>query len=546
MIRPALLIALFAALLFIPFLGAVHLFDWDEINFAESAREMLATGDYFHVQINYQPFWEKPPLFFWLQAASMQLFGINEFAARLPNALCGIATLLVIFQVGRRYFSGRFAWTWVLFMTGSFTPHFYFKSGIIDPLFNLFIFLSLYHLFLASQEARGSKKKDRHFALIGLFTGLGIITKGPVALLVLLLCAAVYLVTQRFRFFFSLKQLFIALLVMLAITSVWFINELVKNGPGVLVDFIIYQAELFTQPVAGHGQPWFYHPLVLLAGAFPASVFAIRGFAYRNIQATPSQKQFRLFMHILFWVVLILFSISTTKIVHYSSLCYLPLTFSAAFAIDRYLLAEKKPGWIVNTAVMLLGLLIAAIFSIVPLIETFKAAIIPYIKNDPFTIASLSVSAPWNGYEFIAGLLFVFALAVYLICMGRNRVFAAINVLLVSFSVLIPVYLAWVTPKIEVYTQGPAIRFYESLQGKDCYVETVGFKSYAQYFYARVQPYNAKTHDKEWLLKGDIDKPVYVVAKVGNEASYAGYALQEIGREGGFVFLKREPANRVP
>lgn len=59
-----LTIALLAALLFIPFIGQVHLFDWDEINFAESAREMIATGNYFSVQIDYAVFTEKPPLFF--------------------------------------------------------------------------------------------------------------------------------------------------------------------------------------------------------------------------------------------------------------------------------------------------------------------------------------------------------------------------------------------------------------------------------------------------------------------------------------------------
>jgi 4-amino-4-deoxy-L-arabinose transferase-like glycosyltransferase len=72
-----LLIAVAALALFLPFLGSVHLFDWDEINFAESAREMLLTGDFLTVQINYQPFWEKPPLFIWMQAFSMHLFGVN-------------------------------------------------------------------------------------------------------------------------------------------------------------------------------------------------------------------------------------------------------------------------------------------------------------------------------------------------------------------------------------------------------------------------------------------------------------------------------------
>src|SRR5437870_5207659 len=90
---PSLLIIAVGALFLLPFLGAVHLFDWDEINFAESAREMITSGNYARVQIDYQPFREKPPLFFWLQAASMHAFGINEFAARFPDAIVGIITM---------------------------------------------------------------------------------------------------------------------------------------------------------------------------------------------------------------------------------------------------------------------------------------------------------------------------------------------------------------------------------------------------------------------------------------------------------------------
>lgn len=97
-----LTIILVTGLLFIPFLGNVHLFDWDEINFAEAAREMIKSGNYLTVQIDFQPFWEKPPLFIWMQVLSMKIFGINEFAARFPNAVCGIVTSLAIFKIGKR------------------------------------------------------------------------------------------------------------------------------------------------------------------------------------------------------------------------------------------------------------------------------------------------------------------------------------------------------------------------------------------------------------------------------------------------------------
>ena len=147
-----LFITLLAGCLFIPFLGKVHLFDWDEINFAESAREMLVSQNYREVQIDFKPFWEKPPLFIWMQAASMKIFGVNAFAARLPNALVGIITLLLLFGIGSNLAGEKFGLWWTLLYAASWLPHFYFKSGIIDPTFNLLIFLSLYSISGIHQE----------------------------------------------------------------------------------------------------------------------------------------------------------------------------------------------------------------------------------------------------------------------------------------------------------------------------------------------------------------------------------------------------------
>ena len=117
-----LAIVLLGLVLFLPGLGSVHLFDWDEINFAESAREMLVTGDYLNVQINFESFWEKPPLFIWMQALSMKMFGVGEFAARFPNAVCGIITMLLLFRIGKQLRNERFGVLWVLVYVASFTP----------------------------------------------------------------------------------------------------------------------------------------------------------------------------------------------------------------------------------------------------------------------------------------------------------------------------------------------------------------------------------------------------------------------------------------
>jgi len=92
-------------------------------NFAEAAREMLVTGDYRRVQIGFQPFAEKPPLFMWIQALSMRIFGVGEFAARLPNALVGIIALvgmiirnsvILIDQIGTNVAAGQHQWNAVI------------------------------------------------------------------------------------------------------------------------------------------------------------------------------------------------------------------------------------------------------------------------------------------------------------------------------------------------------------------------------------------------------------------------------------------------
>ena len=186
-----------AVLLFVPFLGGVHLFDWDEINFAESAREMIVTGDYLTVRINYLPFWEKPPLFIWMQVLSMKIFGINEFAARFPNAICGVVSLLVLFNIGRKIRNNLFGLLWVMAYAGSVLPFFYFKSGIIDPWFNLFIFLGIYFLMLYSFPV--NQQKIRNIILSAVFAGLAVLTKGPVGFLLIALTGGIYLLWVKFK-----------------------------------------------------------------------------------------------------------------------------------------------------------------------------------------------------------------------------------------------------------------------------------------------------------------------------------------------------------
>ncbi|HSZ72694.1 MAG TPA: glycosyltransferase family 39 protein [Cytophagaceae bacterium] len=543
-----MLIALLGALLFIPFLGNVGLFDWDEINFAESAREMLITGDYFKVQINFKTFWEKPPFFFWMQALSMKIFGVNEFAARFPNAIIGIITLVVIYRIGKKVVNEQFGFLWVLAYTGSFLPHFYFRSGIIDPTFNLFIFLSIY-FWAKHTEARNHGWSANDIYLAGFFGGMATLTKGPVGVLIVGLTVLLYWIYQRQWKAVNFLDILKYAAVVFVVSFAWFGVEFVKNGPYFMQEFIIYQIRLFQTQDAGHGGPFYYHAVVLFLGCFPVSIFAIQGL----LRKTEDQvlRHYLLWIKTSFWVVLILFSIVNTKIVHYSSFCYFPITFIGAWIMQEQLKRGEAYGkkW-VGFMVTFLGGLLAAVFVLLPIVMAHKElwlnlSFIQEIRmNDPFTWSNLQAPVRWTGYEWIAGVALYAGLLAFGYYAKRN-VYRAILALFIGTLATIELVLPLVVPRVEEISQKEAVDFYKSIAKEDKYVYVHGYKSYAHYFYADVQPTaNPFAEDLNWLLNGEIDKTVYIVTKVGSDADneLKGHPnLQRIGGEYGFIFYRRLP-----
>jgi 4-amino-4-deoxy-L-arabinose transferase-like glycosyltransferase len=537
------IIILSGIIFFIPFLGKVHLFDWDEINFAESAREMIVTGNYHRVQINFQPFWEKPPLFFWLQAGAMKLFGINEFAARFPNAIFGIITLVTFFLIGKKYRSAQFGFIWAISYLGTFLPHLYFKSGIIDPIFNYFIFLGMYFMYL---DISGEIFKNKYLypCLAGLFIGLATLTKGPVGLLVFLISFFVYFLFTRFKNFPNIKKIILFIFFFTIICLLWFGQEIMNNGFWFLKEFLSYQADLFLHPVASHGEPFYYHFVVVFIGCFPISIIGLPILFGKKIDV---KKDFSRLMKILFWTVMILFSITTTKIVHYSSLTYPPLAFMAACYLDWLMVNKQKMKISLLILIGLMGLIFSFLLAALPYVANHHELILPYLK-DPFAAASLNVNVHWSGFESLIGIAYFILVIIAVILFFKKSNSRAMLLLFYSTAVCLFFYLIAVVPKIEKYSQGPAIDFYQSLQGKDVYVWPIGFKSYAQYFYAKkpASPVYGEA-DEQFLLKGNITKPAFFVVKITNtgfDSTCNNCTL--IKQEGGFKFYKRDAAAPTP
>lgn len=541
------LLTVIAAFLFIPFLGRVHLFDWDEINFAECSREMIILDDYSRIYVNFKPFWEKPPMFFWMQSSAMQLFGVNEFSARFPNALCGIVTLIVLFLCGRRIYDNRFGVLWALAYAGSLFPNMYFKSGLIDPWFNLFIFLSLYFFILYHWKRNGYdrpdlQKKPLYYAVwAGLFMGLAILTKGQVALMIFLLVLGVYLVYNRFRIYFGWGHALLFLVVASLLTFSWYGYETIKNGPWFITEFLKYQYRLFTTHDAGQkGFPG-YHFVVILIGCFPASIFAIPAF-FKMHSSSRSDKDFKRWMAILFWVVTILFTIVQSRIIHYSSMAWFPVTFLAAYTFYKW--ERKETPYKKYTAVMagILGIIIGLVILSVTIIAMNIKKLVPYV-SDTFAQGNMQADVTWSGWEGAAGILMLAAVIFGLVKLKQRAFGQAAWSFFGGTAIVIFLAAAMIVPKVERYSQGAAIDFLVERQGESCYVNTLGYWSYAPFFYARKEkPTNPDSYNEQWLLTGPIDKPAYFISKVDRVDGFTQQypELKELYRKNGFVFLKRE------
>ena len=535
-------IVIFGILFFIPSIGNVHLFDWDEINFAESAREMIESGDYLTVQIDFQPFWQKPPLFIWMQVLSMKLFGVTEFAARFPNAICGIITLLILFNIGRKIYDLKFGLLWTLSYAGSILPFFYFKFGIIDPWFNLFIFLGVYFIIIFNQNPN-YKQRLLFVVLSAVALGLGILTKGHAAFLMWILTWLAYFISKKGKFKLKLSEFTAFVVTLFVIGGFWFLILIINGNFNIVVNFIEYQIRLFSTESAGHGGFFMYHFVVLFFGVFPASIFAINSFK-RSPDDNPIQADFKKWMVYLFWVVLILFSVVQSKIIHYSSLCYFPLTFLCAHYLYRLLKNRTHiRKW---NVIVLISISIAYGIAIIAAsnIDRYKTAIIDtgLIKH-AFAIGNLEADGQWTGFESLIGVLLTAGIIIGTRYLKRKP---EVGVTFIFATVIIFTYTAYifVTPRVERYSQNAAIEFFKKLENKDAYAETLGYKSYANLFYSKFQPQQHKRYlSKEWLCKGNIDKPAYFSTKIHKTAKYTQRypKLEFLYKENGFAFYKIEP-----
>jgi 4-amino-4-deoxy-L-arabinose transferase-like glycosyltransferase len=464
----------------------------------------------------------------------MLVFGINEFAARFPNVIAAVFTLLALYRFGKEFFGEKFGIAWSALYACSILPFTYFNSGIIDPWFNFFIFNGIIYFYKGNHD-----QTIRNFILSGVFIGLAILTKGPVALLLIGGAFAVYFLSNRFKDFPSFSKIILFLLTTLFIGSLWFILLFTTGHQEIIQEFITYQVRLFQTQDAGHGGPLYYHWVILLLGVFPASFFLIGYLRNKEIKRTSLD----LIMHGMLWFTLILFSIVKTKIVHYSSFCYFPITYFGA----RFVIQQWENGFETNKRIhyfiLSFLILLALIFGVLGYLVGHTQLIIDNIEvKDPFAVQAMKESYNWSFAQLIPFVLISLTIILSFRYLRKDiyiKYYLSLGMGLILSLVSIN---AFVIPKIEDISQGAAIDFYKRHQHEDAYFTTLGFKSYAHLFYGNVKLGNEKTMNEKELATGTLMKPAYFVVKIQQKDEFMAIypELRQIGAEGGFVFLKRQ------
>lgn len=329
-------VALFGVLLalaigasFFLWLGAVPLFDLDEGAFTEATREMLLRRDFVSTWLNGVPRFDKPILIYWLQAASVTLFGQNEWAFRLPSALCSTLWVIVVFLFVRRVRSARLGLIAAGITATAAGITVIGRAAIADALLNALIVASMASAWLYLTERR---RLWLYLAFAAI--GLGLLAKGPVAVLVPLAVTALYCLSRGewrlwLRTVFDVRA--VALLV--AIAAPWYLMQYGRQGDAFIQGFFMkHNVSRFSAPMHGFdGSLFFYLPWLFVATLpYTAALFNVFR-RPRELWTDPLQR----FCLIWFGFVLVFFSLSGTKLPHYVFYGYTGLFMLMALNLDR-------------------------------------------------------------------------------------------------------------------------------------------------------------------------------------------------------------------
>lgn len=334
----------------------------DEARYSEIAREMLVTHDFITPKINGIKYFEKPPLFYWMQAGSLKTFGMSEWACRLMDALMALLGCLATYFTTRILFDRKTGLFSTIILSTSLLYFALARVITLDMTVSIWLCLSLYSFIL------GVYKSKSYFYLLYIFAALAVLTKGLIGIIfpgsiifIWMLLTWNWKILKECHF---LKGLILFLL----ITLPWHILVQIKNPEFFHFYFIDQQFTRYLTLEAHRYQPdWYYIPIVLL-GLFPWTGFLIG--AIKNIKWR-DQKTLFFVLSALF--ILAFFSFSKSKLVPYVLPC---MPFFAILIGDYFANNNKENSkyidWIgfIITSIISLSIIIAFPFYLSPDVTT--------------------------------------------------------------------------------------------------------------------------------------------------------------------------------
>ena len=339
------------------------LMDTTEARYGEIGRKMATLGDWvtpwYDVGV---PFWGKPPLSFWATAGSMRLLGVSEFTARLPHLLCGALITALAWRFARRRGSTREALLAVALLGGS--ALFFVSVGAVmtDTVMVLCTTASLYSFWFALHGASEAERRRQGW-LFFVATGLGLLAKGPVAVVLTGLPILLWIVQQK-----NMREAWHALpwlpgsLLALAIAAPWYLLA-EQHTPGFMNYFLVGEHwHRFVTPGwsgdrYGHahqvpiGTIWFYAWGALLPWSVLLPVAAWR---WRRLAAHDEQASLRLYLWLWALLPLLFFTAARNVIWTYA----LPALPAVALLMARWLVlrSDRAEAWVATgLTISLLG-----------------------------------------------------------------------------------------------------------------------------------------------------------------------------------------------
>lgn len=328
------ILTIIIGILFGAIIGKYPLSAPDGARYSEIPREMLVTGDFITPHLDGIKYFEKPPLFYWMQAVSLKVFGINEFAANFANTLMALLTCLLVYLSGRKLFSRQTGFIASLILASSIL--FYAMSQLITLDMTLTFFLSacLFSFIAATKEPFGIKRDCLLWSMY-IFAGLAVMTKGLIGIIFPIGIIFFYLLL--FNEWRNLKtyKIFSGSILFLIITLPWHILVQVKNPEFFHFYFIEQHFLRFFTHYAGRGQPWWFFIAVLFIGFFPWIFFLPQTILYNFPKKFLKFPEYKQTIFFLIWIILIFvfYSISSSKLIPY----ILPIMPPLAILTGNYL-----------------------------------------------------------------------------------------------------------------------------------------------------------------------------------------------------------------